>query len=77
MTIDGRVPGTEPIVDDQPLDFACPRCGREAAARFYGPCHDCRAALRAAHDGQGRDVEAPAYEPAMHVTPNAVALKDD
>jgi hypothetical protein len=27
--------------------------------------------------GVAGDVSAAAYEPAMHVTPNAVALKDD
>ena len=26
---------------------------------------------------EGRDVDGAEYEPTMHVTPNAVALKDD
>ena len=59
-----------------PLHFDCPRCGRAAEARFYGPCDDCRADLRATLGGQAREVEAVEYEPKMNVTPNAVALKD-
>lgn len=60
----------------EPLDVTCPRCGAATTARFYGPCEDCRAALRATLGGDPRAVEAPAYEPKMHVTPNAVALKE-
>lgn len=59
---------------------ACPRCGSlldAAADRFYGPCTDCRAQLRAKFLGDGRAVEVAEYEPKMNVTPNAVALKDD
>ena len=59
------------------MPHACPRCQQPADDRFYGPCATCRAALRAAHRGDGRQVEAAAFEPSMHVTPNAVALKDD
>jgi hypothetical protein len=58
------------------LRVRCPRCGNDVVARFYGPCDDCRSALRAAHRGEGRDVPAPAYEPKMNVTPNAVALRE-
>ena len=58
------------------LRFSCPRCGGDVEARFYGPCDGCRSALRLAYAGEGRDVVAPAYEPKMNVTPNAVALKD-
>ena len=57
--------------------FTCPRCATEVDDRFYGPCDACRTELRARLAGQARDVEAAAFEPAMHVTPNAVALKDD
>jgi hypothetical protein len=57
--------------------IACPRCGSPAEVRFYGPCEACRDALRLAVRGEARDVGQQAYEPAMHVTPNAVALKDD
>ncbi|MFM7045824.1 MAG: hypothetical protein ACKO27_04845 [Ilumatobacteraceae bacterium] len=59
---------------------ACPRCGSlldTSAERFYGPCADCRAQLRAKFLGDGRAVEVAEYEPKMNVTPNAVALKDD
>lgn len=58
------------------LDFTCPRCQSAASARFYGPCDDCRAALRAEQGHAGRDVEVAAYEPKMNVTPNQVATKD-
>jgi hypothetical protein len=61
-------------VDD--LRFTCPRCGDEAAARYYGPCDACRSALRARLGGEGREVDVAAYEPKMNVTPNAVASKD-
>ena len=56
--------------------FSCPRCATEVDERFYGPCEACRADLRARLAGQARDVEAAAFEPQMHVTPNAVALKE-
>lgn len=60
-----------------PLTFSCPRCDRDVAEEFYGPCTACRQALRAE---QGTDpvgtVTETAYEPKMNVTPNAVALKE-
>jgi hypothetical protein len=56
--------------------FACPRCRTEVDEDLYGPCAVCRTALRAAFAGEARQVEAAAYEPKMHVTPNAVATKD-
>ena len=55
--------------------FTCPRCRAEVEARFYGPCDDCRTALRAM-GGVAREVETGAYEPKMNVTPNQVATKD-
>jgi hypothetical protein len=58
------------------LDFTCPRCGAAAQERFYGPCGECRSELRATVAGEQRTVDAPAYEPKLNVTPNAVALKD-
>lgn len=58
-------------------EITCPRCGRTSAARFYGPCDDCRAELRATYRGEARVVEVAEYEPKMNVTPNAVASKDD
>lgn len=76
----------EPIDHGVPdlIEFACPRCAGATAARTYGPCRDCVAALRA---GQGRTPTgetgdlSPAgpgasYEPKMNVTPNFVATKD-
>lgn len=59
------------------VDITCPRCQAPVQVRFYGPCEDCRSGLRASMAGVAREVQATAFEPAMHVTPNAVALKDD
>ncbi len=59
------------------MPFDCPRCKSSVDERFYGPCPTCRDQLRSSLGGERRDVERAAYEPAMHVTPNAVALKDD
>lgn len=58
------------------VDVTCPRCGQGVSERFYGPCGDCRSALRASLGGVAREVAAAAYEPKMNVTPNAVATKD-
>jgi hypothetical protein len=58
------------------VEVTCPRCGRTAEQRFYGPCDECRTALRAAYRAEGRVVEVAEYEPKMNVTPNAVATKD-
>ena len=63
-----------PSVDD--LQFTCPRCQSAVADRYYGPCPACRTALRASLRGEARAVESTAFEPTMHVTPNAVALKE-
>jgi hypothetical protein len=57
------------------LSFDCPRCGHSAAARFYGPCEACRAALRGL-GLEARHVEVAAYEPKANVTPNQVATKE-
>ena len=59
------------------MNLTCPRCGTEVTERFYGPCTNCRAQLRAKYLGEGREVEVVEYVPKMNVTPNAVALKDD
>lgn len=59
------------------MPFECPRCQTSTDARFYGPCERCRQELRSVYAATARTVDAVAYEPAMHVTPNAVALKDD
>lgn len=44
--------------------------------RFYGPCPACREDLRRTLGTAGHAVERRAYEPAMHVTPNAVAVRE-
>lgn len=54
----------------------CPRCGTTDDLRFAGPCRACAQHLRADLAREGRAATAQ-YDPAMHVTPNAVALKDD
>jgi hypothetical protein len=59
------------------VPFACPRCGADAADRYYGPCSTCRDDLRARMAGEARAADVQAYEPKMNVTPNAVAVKDD
>jgi hypothetical protein len=65
-----------------PADFPaepmpCLRCGELVPMQFRGPCPTCTEALREKYRSEGRVVEGAEYEPAMHVTPNAVALKDD
>jgi hypothetical protein len=59
-----------------PLEFACPRCGGTAVELHYGPCEGCRAELRASVRGEARAAESAGFEPKLHVTPNAVALKE-
>ena len=65
-------PGRYP---DEPMP--CLRCGAVVPMRFRGPCPACAGELREKYRGEGRVVAGAEYEPAMHVTPNAVALKDD
>ena len=60
----------------EPVERICPRCGESKLEVFYGPCGDCRDALRSEQGGVARHVEVAEYEPKMNVTPNAVALKD-
>jgi acyl-coenzyme A thioesterase PaaI-like protein len=59
------------------VNVTCPRCHQQVDVRFYGPCDQCRATLRAQFRQEGRIVEVAEYEPKMNVTPNAVATKDD
>jgi hypothetical protein len=66
---------TDPATTEA-LPFACPRCGGDVVERFYGPCPSCRSDLRDRLAGKARAVEVTAFEPSMHVTPNAVALKE-
>jgi hypothetical protein len=54
----------------------CPRCGAVTDTEHYGPCGSCVDELRATQRAEARETEATAFEPKMHVTPNAVALKD-
>lgn len=63
-------------MNDELIDFDCPRCEGPATAPFYGPCEGCVEELRAASPGKARLVLVEEYEPKMNVTPNAVALKD-
>jgi hypothetical protein len=60
-------------------EIDCPRCGHRVAARFYGPCEECREQLRQTQrlEPSTAPGETAAFEPKMNVTPNAVALKDD
>lgn len=57
------------------MDFDCPRCHRATTEEFYGPCEECRSALRSS-GGEARAVEVDAYEPKMNVVPNQVAIKE-
>ena len=54
----------------------CPRCGQSVEQDYYGPCDGCRQELCAAVRGEAREVGDTRFEPAMHVTPNAVAQKE-
>lgn len=64
-------------LDLTPIEMECIRCRKPEAMRFYGMCTACRDELHARFDAEGRTIEVADYEPRMHVTPNAVALKDD
>jgi hypothetical protein len=64
---------TDEVAD---LEFDCPRCKRAASETFYGPCHECRAELRAHFAAEKRVVEVAAYEPKMNVVPNQIASKE-
>ena len=59
------------------MHVTCPRCGRTAEVRFYGPCDECRGAMRERYQAAGRVIQLAEYEPKMNVTSNAVATKDD
>jgi len=58
------------------VPMPCLRCRTEVPMRFAGPCPKCAEELRANVCGEARVVDGGAYEPVMHVTPNAVALKE-
>jgi len=59
------------------LHISCPRCSGAVDVRYYGPCDPCRAELRRTMAAEARHVEVEDFVPAMHVTPNAVATKDE
>jgi hypothetical protein len=59
------------------MDVECLRCGATAPMRFRGLCATCREQLREVFRRDGRELAVEEYTPKMHVTPNAVALKDD
>jgi hypothetical protein len=59
------------------MDITCPRCGSPTTVEWYGPCAACRTELRSRLRGEARAAGDTTFEPAMNVTPNAVALKDD
>ncbi|MCZ7524960.1 MAG: hypothetical protein M5U14_00350 [Acidimicrobiia bacterium] len=61
----------------EPVEMPCLRCGEPALMRFAGPCRRCVGELHERFAPHERHVEVEAFEPRMHVTPNAVALKDD
>jgi hypothetical protein len=64
------------VHDDTLMELVCPRCEETVRETFYGPCGTCRSSLRAGMRGEVRDTDTAGFEPKMHVTPNAVALKD-
>jgi len=63
--------------DLTPSEHECLRCGTLVSMRFAGICPACRDDLHERVRGEAREIDVAAYEPTMHVTPNAVALKDD
>jgi hypothetical protein len=56
--------------------FACPRCHRDVAERFYGPCTDCRHELGRQLRSEGGELAVDRFEPKLNVVPNHVATKD-
>jgi hypothetical protein len=58
-------------------DSECMRCRRAEPMRVPGLCRACREELGVRYAPRAREVDVERFEPAMHVTPNAVALKDD
>ncbi len=67
-------------IDLTPEEWGCLRCGNLAAMRFAGLCGACTTELHeryATVASDSNESEATKFEPSLHVTPNAVALKDD
>ena len=71
----GTVHAMELVTEIEP--FVCPRCHKTVAARFYGPCDECRTDMRASVRADARVIDVAEYVPKMNVTPNAVASKDN
>ena len=44
------------------IEVTCPRCGRGVQQRFYGPCDECRTALRDSFRAEGRVIHLAEYE---------------
>jgi len=63
--------------DFSPIDSECLRCHAHEAMRVPGLCASCRDELGTKFAADVKNIEVARYEPTMHVTPNAVALKDD
>jgi hypothetical protein len=64
-------------LDLSPIDSECLRCHTTEAMRVPGLCTGCREELAVKFAADVKNIEVARYEPTMHVTPNAVALKDD
>ena len=54
----------------------CLRCGETVALRFASTCPACTAELRSRMQREARETGPAEFVPKMHVTPNAVALKE-
>lgn len=69
---------TRSASDYEPMAVTCPRCRTTVQRSFYGLCESCVEALRLRYaPGEQTTFEKAEFEPTMHVTPNAVAQKDD
>lgn len=64
-------------LDLAPIESECLRCHQTEEMTVPGLCGACRDELIERYAPQVRDIAVERYEPTMHVTPNAVALKDD
>jgi hypothetical protein len=64
-------------IDLTPIDSECLRCHTTEPMHVPGLCAGCRDELGVKFAADVKNIEVARYEPTMHVTPNAVALKDD
>jgi len=58
------------------LEITCPRCHKEVAERFYGPCTACREVLVREVRKDAQQLDDVVYEPKMNVIPNQIATKE-